>query len=619
MRVMTIALTLLFSVPSHIRYPPHAGMFLEQHFLRTYKINAAHLNNCNFIEVDWLAREHDTHYGLCKSTAAFESFISQTPHEAVAFIQMDDHPSTQGWKFPTSWTVVSAGGFSADHIDVPLVTEAPSLARRMLRVLQQQLADGSDSMSHQLRRRPLDMFYLGRNTHVTRRLSSMQWSVLGPFPRSVHVDVQQPISVEATVTHHALLQSSKYAFAPRGNGGSSFRICEAIAAGSVPVYIWNNTVEEGPVIPRLSRPFSEFALFFSSRFLPLLSCAFDCISDGHFHSLLETGRSVAREFTVSGVMQRVFSALSARAMPRKLLPRSDGLLDIAQRALEDAVRRHDQVHLCSRSDIRISISLAYVLCVSSLEQTLDCEHALDLEQTSDFDREPVQEHSCRNGPSRRQLNDLHHKLQSSFLDAGYSALELNAFSFANGEVNYTASFCDVLMILLRPLLQCSIPTAELLSRASFVLRTCRAPLPTWAALVRRAGQLCGSEPQGSVFERGDEVFECSASTAVRVASENLALKLELFKQQTSASKVRRKGMQHGKSAHLFSKKCTPQTCLTFCSSHNGGSCQCAAFAGVQRRPPSAWHRPCRSADEGLLLGSRDACDDDDLCSFYRTG
>lgn len=527
---------LLPAVPSHIRYPSHAGMFLEQHFLRTLQLNAASLNNCNFVEVDWLAREHEMHYGLCKSVAVFESLIKEMPHEAVAFIQMDDHPSTRGWEFPASWTVFSAGGFSASHVDIPLVTERPSLARRMSRRLQQQLAHSTLAQT----RRPLDLFYMGRNTHFIRRLSSLQWSVLGPFPRSMHVNVMQPISVEATVAHHALLQSSKYSLAPRGNGGSSFRICEAISAGSIPVYIWNNTIQQGAVRPQLNRPFSDFALHFSSRYLPLLPSVLDCISDSHFHALIEAGRDVEHEFTVAGVMQRVFSALNARVVPRKLLSRSDGLLDILQRALEDGAARLSHAPLCRRSDVRVGISLAYILHIANVEAAFGCGRETESK-------------SCGMGPSRDQLQRLLFTLQSSLHDADSLAGKLSAFSSTTAEVNSTASFCDALLVFMQPLLQCSTLNAELLSRASFVLRSCRAPLSVWTGLVQRAHQLCKPDARSSEFEHGERVFECSASTAVRVASENSALKLELFKQQTSVSKGHHQGTRYGSFARDASK------------------------------------------------------------------
>jgi hypothetical protein len=109
---------------------------------------------------------------------------------------------------------------------------------------------------------------------------------------------------------------------------------------------------------------------------------------------------------------------------------------------------------------------------------------------------------------------------------------------------------------MQSLLQCSILSPELLSRASFVLRTCFAPLPTWAGLVKRARQLCAPESQSSELKRGDPESACSASTAVRVASENLALKLELFKQQkSSASTFHRKGVQRGTSTGNISNPC----------------------------------------------------------------
>jgi hypothetical protein len=245
-------------------------------------------------------------------------------------------------------------------------------------------------------------------------------------------------------------------------------------------------------------------------------------------------------------MQRVFTSLNTRVMPRKLLPRTDGLLDIMQHALENAAIRHHNVQLCRLSDIQVSISLAYILCIASLEEAFGCEK----------DASPQQ--SCGIQQSSGQMQQIVYKLHRSFHDAGYSVDKFNSFSSANGELNFTVSVCATLMISMQSLLQCSIPTAELLARASFVLRLCRAPLAMWAGLVQRAVHICAPDSQSSEFERDDQVIQCSASTAVRVASEHLALKLELFKQKTSASKFHRKGAQYGTLGHFVSKNDHPK-------------------------------------------------------------
>ncbi len=387
----------------------------------------------------------------------------------------------------------------------------------------------------------LDLFFMGRDTHHTRRLLSLQWSVLGPFPRSVHVVVQQPVSVEATVTHHALLQASKYSLAPRGNGGTSFRICEAIGAESVPIYIWNSTVAEGAVLPLLDRPFSDFSLVISSNHLPLLPPVLDCISDESFGHLVAAGRSVARDFTVAGVINRVFSALDGRAVPRKFLDQTNGLFDIMRRALENAAQRRRDAPLCRQQHIRNVVSTAYVLRVLILQEE-------DLDVDCHFSNVG---HSGGGGAMQCALRNLLDEFRSNYHAASVPNSDADMFSTNDGGANAAASYCDMLIALIRPLLQCSIPTAELLARASFVLRTCHAPLSAWAPLVNVARKLCAPASQRVELEDaggGDAGGDlgCSGSTAMRVNTENLALKFEMSKQQTTPPRPpRRTGTRHG--------------------------------------------------------------------------
>lgn len=75
-------------------------------------------------------------------------------------------------------------------------------------------------------------------SHSPSKLSSSIVWVSGMMP-----------SVESSISHEVLLTFAQFALAPRGNGGSSFRITEAVKAGAIPVYVWGGTDQAMPALP----------------------------------------------------------------------------------------------------------------------------------------------------------------------------------------------------------------------------------------------------------------------------------------------------------------------------------------------------------------------------------
>ncbi len=55
------------------------------------------------------------------------------------------------------------------------------------------------------------------------------------MPEDAYLAVNKKVPFDE---YYQVLQQSEYTFSPRGNGPSSYRMYEALAAGSVPVYIW---------------------------------------------------------------------------------------------------------------------------------------------------------------------------------------------------------------------------------------------------------------------------------------------------------------------------------------------------------------------------------------------
>jgi hypothetical protein len=174
--------------------------------------------------------------------------------------------------------------------------------------------------SHIDEERPLHALFIGRETHSCRLRLHEAWSRLSvapshsPFKLSssiVWVSGMMP-SVESSISHEVLLRFTQFALAPRGNGGSSFRITEAVKAGAIPVYVWGGTDQAIPALPFRNRiDWSLAAIVLEDHEQILTHVIIDCYSRETITQMRSYLRNISQFFSVSGFLNAMMVDIHA--------------------------------------------------------------------------------------------------------------------------------------------------------------------------------------------------------------------------------------------------------------------------------------------------------------------
>lgn len=159
--------------------------------------------------------------------------------------------------------------------------------------------------------RPLHALFIGRETHGCRLRLHETWSRLSVAPSHSPSKMSTSIvwvsgimpSVESSISHEALLRLARFALAPRGNGGSSFRITEAVKAGAIPIYIWGGADQIMPALPFRQRiDWSLAAIVLEDHEQLLTHLIIDCYSREILSQMRTYLKDVSHFFSVRGFL-----------------------------------------------------------------------------------------------------------------------------------------------------------------------------------------------------------------------------------------------------------------------------------------------------------------------------
>jgi hypothetical protein len=99
-----------------------------------------------------------------------------------------------------------------------------------------------------------------------------------------------------------VMSRSVFSLCPRGYGATSFRICEALQHGSIPVYI-----SDKPWIPFNDMiDFNDYGVFINSKDIDYIDDILKCISKEEIHKKINIGRSIYNEYyTYTGCANKI--------------------------------------------------------------------------------------------------------------------------------------------------------------------------------------------------------------------------------------------------------------------------------------------------------------------------
>jgi len=207
-------------------YPPFKkGRYLEEAFYDLYKYEETHTRL--YIPVFWTTLQLEADFEAKKSTLqdTLDVWVSQYP-PSQAFFTVVQHDDGVLLRLPTKTLIFAAGG--TGHIPLPLIYEDTALTLETTPQVpfaeKGYLASFMGSLTHKVRETLLEF---GR-THSKPWLFSANknWTPEVPATKAEH--------------YVSIVKESRFTFAPRGYGRTSFRFFEAFKLGSVPVYIWDD-------------------------------------------------------------------------------------------------------------------------------------------------------------------------------------------------------------------------------------------------------------------------------------------------------------------------------------------------------------------------------------------
>lgn len=186
-----------------VAYPPGNDQIFEEWLIENF-------DHPDYLPINWCAYQVNNNYGKStKAMVAMQRFINSLPANRPYFTvtQYDDGPLAELRRL--DMTVFGSGGGRIDF-PIPLICKP-----------------------HGRKEKNRDIFssFIGSITHPIRR---QMCASTASYIKTDHVDIE---------TYCEIMARSVFTLAPRGYGLSSFRICEALEQGSVPIYVSDKFIE----------------------------------------------------------------------------------------------------------------------------------------------------------------------------------------------------------------------------------------------------------------------------------------------------------------------------------------------------------------------------------------
>lgn len=197
----------IFKPKIKVAYPPGNDEIFEQWLIENF-------DHPDYLPINWCAFQVNNNYGKnTKAMVTLQRFINSLPANKSYFTvtQYDDGPLAELGRL--DMTVFGSGGGRIDF-PIPLICKPHGRKER-----------NKDILSS----------FIGSITHPIRK---QMCASTASYIKTDHVDID---------TYCEIMARSVFTLAPRGYGLSSFRICEALEQGSIPVYISDQFIIPGDI------------------------------------------------------------------------------------------------------------------------------------------------------------------------------------------------------------------------------------------------------------------------------------------------------------------------------------------------------------------------------------
>jgi hypothetical protein len=283
-----------FYVDNHVTYPPFkCGKYLEEYFLNYMKkYNKKYdLHGRRYIPSLWTNFQilgiHASDRENMQSS--LDLFIKQNPCDKGYFtvVQHDDGPLL---KLPENTVIYGA---CSGTIPIPLIYEDYTNTLLTIYSINKRAFNDKKLMS-----------FVGRNTHPIRNQIYELYKndndmLLG---NTINEAWSEQVTSNNQYTFLNYTVNSKFSFAPRGYGKSSFRFFEILLLGSIPIYVWDD-VEWLPYKDIID--YSKFCISIHTSQLPNLKSTLETITEKQYNAMLSEYNKIKKVFTMEFMCQYI--------------------------------------------------------------------------------------------------------------------------------------------------------------------------------------------------------------------------------------------------------------------------------------------------------------------------
>lgn len=270
-------------------YPPyHKGEYLEEYFYKRW--NEENIkSDREYIDIFWTNLFNNQVYlgnYYPKVQDEMDNNLNKE-HKYFTVCQFDDGPLE---KFPENTLIFSAGGNREGDNIIPIPLICSQIPKELI---------------PQKEKTIFASFVGSRDTHPIRMDMCKHLSGKDGYEISAG-NWSSSVPMENFNNFIDITCSSKFSFAPRGYGKSSFRLYEIMQLGSVPVYVSNEHYL--PWMDELD--WNDFCVPVNEDEIEEIDSILKSISDVEYNKLLENGKKVYEEyFTLEGMFKNIIKRI----------------------------------------------------------------------------------------------------------------------------------------------------------------------------------------------------------------------------------------------------------------------------------------------------------------------
>jgi hypothetical protein len=257
-------------------YPPFKnGLYMEEYFLQYFFLNNPKTKK-TYIPILWTNIQTRKDKDIKSLQSNFDDWLkkNENPNGYFTIVQHDDGPRL---KLPKN--TIKCGACTGDFI-LPLIYE-----------------DRNNTLENKKRKqfheKNIKCSFIGTYTHSVRNIIKNKFGTKNNYKIQGSTSWSEKVPINKQNNFIDITIDSKFAFAPRGYGRSSFRFFEIFKLGTIPIYVWDD-IEWLPYKDDIN--YEDICISINVKDLNKLDDILNSINEEKYNKMLENYEKIKHKF-----------------------------------------------------------------------------------------------------------------------------------------------------------------------------------------------------------------------------------------------------------------------------------------------------------------------------------